>query len=84
MSEFKPVSTLEDLATLDTEEILEGYRSGADGDPEPGNNRSRSFWHGWRNGAMDAGALAHDQASHDLAALYIADMRIKSRAKVAN
>lgn len=45
---FTPVSTVADLETLDGEQIREGYRSAERGDPEPGPNRGRSFWHGWR------------------------------------
>lgn len=53
MSEFQPVETVEDLNSLDDDEIVAGYRSGLHGDPEPGSNKSRSFWHGWRNGSSD-------------------------------
>lgn len=53
MSEFIPVRTVSDLETLDQNEIVLGYWSGFEGDSEPGNNHSRSFWHGWRNGASD-------------------------------
>lgn len=62
MSEFKPVETVADLEMLDPEEIRDGYWSGWDGDPEPGNNRSRAFWHGWRNGARDKGRIPQDDA----------------------
>lgn len=50
-----PVSTLAELDTLDDDEIVEGYRDGRAGEPEPGDNRSKSYWHGWRNGARDGG-----------------------------
>lgn len=53
MSEFTPVCTAEDLATLNSDEICEGYHDGCNGEPEPGNNHSRSYWHGWRNGNND-------------------------------
>jgi hypothetical protein len=75
MSEFVPVSTIEDLETLDPLEIRDGYWSGFEGDGEPGNNHSRSFWHGWRNGAMDKGMLAHDASAINLARAVIAAMR---------
>lgn len=48
-----PVTTTAELATLDDGEILEGYRDGFAGEPEPGDNRSKSYWHGWRNGTSD-------------------------------
>jgi hypothetical protein len=68
---FKPVSTLEDLATLDAFDILDGYRSAERGDPEPGENRGRAFWHGWRNRMIDNGELPSDEASRALAHAYL-------------
>lgn len=70
MSEFPPVETLEDLATLDMDEVREGYADGFNGWPEPGNNRSRSYWHGWRNGAVDGGHREKDAAQSALANAY--------------
>jgi len=67
MSEFKPVTTAAELETLDEAEIVEGYFDGAAGWPEPGNNRSRSYWHGWRNGAADKGHRPTDAAQMALA-----------------
>jgi hypothetical protein len=64
VSEFAPVTTLDDG------ELLEGYRDGRAGEPEPGNNRSRSYWHGWRNGAVDGGHRTKDEAQAVLAAAY--------------
>ena len=49
----EPVTTVEELDSLDPEEILEGYRDGRAGDDEPGDNRSKAYWHGWRNGQND-------------------------------
>ena len=71
MSEFQPVTTLEDLNSLDEGEMLEGYWSGYDGWPEPGNNRTRSFWHGWRNGAVDGKHREKDDAQAQLARLVV-------------
>lgn len=65
-SEFKPVSTAAELATLDDAEIISGYRDGLRGEPEPGNNRTRSYWHGWRNGMVDSGRRASDWAQRAL------------------
>ncbi|MCW2194979.1 hypothetical protein AB7M45_007752 [Bradyrhizobium elkanii] len=72
---FAPVSTLADLETLDDEQISEGYRSAERGDPEPGPNRGRSFWHGWRNRMIDMGELPGDDASRSLAREYLAAQR---------
>jgi len=52
VSDRAPVETLEELDTLDDAEIQEGYRDGWTGEPEPGDNRSKSYWHGWRVGMM--------------------------------
>ena len=49
------ITTAEALAALDPAEILEGYRDGRAGDPEPGDNRSDAYWHGWTKGAFDGG-----------------------------
>ena len=57
MSVFAPVTTLEDLDSLNDAELLEGYQSAERGDPEPGENRGRSFWHGWRCRMFDYGVL---------------------------
>lgn len=67
MSNFEPVRTLVDLESLDFADILEGYKSAERGDPEPGPNRGRSFWHGWRNRMIDLGELPSDAASRQLA-----------------
>lgn len=75
MGRFEPVSTLLDLETLDESDVIEGYRTTQRGDPEPGPNRGRAFWHGWRNRMMDYGELPHDDAARQLAAEYVARSR---------
>lgn len=74
MISFEPVRTLEDLNSLDAMEILEGYRSYEAGDPEPGPNRGRAFWHGWRNARADKTGET-DEAQKALAAAYGAEQR---------
>lgn len=64
---FRPVETLADLATLDQDEILAGYLEYQNGDPEPGPNRGRAYWHGWRNAAADHGQIEFDGAMRKLA-----------------
>lgn len=64
---FEPVRTKADFDTLDQAEILEGYLSAERGDPEPGPNRGRSFWHGWRNRMIDMGEIPMDAAAFQLA-----------------
>jgi hypothetical protein len=72
----KPVADLDDLETLDSDEVVEGYHDGRAGEPEPKGNRSRSYWHGWRNGAMDGGHIEQDAASAELARAYVARGRL--------
>lgn len=67
MSEFRPVLTMEDLLTLDVAELAEGYRDGRANAPAPGNNRTRSYWHGWRNGRCDGGFVEPDEGQRALA-----------------
>jgi hypothetical protein len=67
MSEFTPVATVEDLNSLDEGEIVDGYLSGLRGEPEPGSNRSRAYWHGWRNGMADSSRMPIDTAQRQLA-----------------
>ena len=47
---------------------MAGYLAGLHGAPEPGSDKSKSYWHGWRNGMMDTGRLPHDEAARNLAA----------------
>lgn len=67
MSAFEPVRTKADLDVLDDDEILAGYIEYRPDDPEPGQNRGRAYWHGWRNAAMDHKRIPHDAASAQLA-----------------
>ena len=67
MAEFSPIRTVADFRQLDDGEILEGYFDGFHGGPAPGSDRSRSFWHGWRNGRVDAGLAEPDIAQRLLA-----------------
>jgi hypothetical protein len=69
---FKPVSTLEDLDLLDESEMLDGYISAERNDPEPGLNRGRAFWHGWRCRMMDYGEIAIDENHRQLVKLWFA------------
>ena len=53
----EPIKTTEELAALDQADILDGYSDGLDNAPEPSGNRSKGYWHGWRNGMIDRGLL---------------------------
>lgn len=60
MATFAPVRTKADLDTLDHDEIVAGYTEARRGDPEPGPNRGRAYWHGWRVAMMDMGEIEID------------------------
>ena len=77
MSAFEPVRTLADLQTLDERDIIDGYMSAQRGGPEPGPNRGRAYWHGWRNRMIDIGALKGDEACWNLAHEYVESLRSK-------
>ena len=51
------MATLADLESLDDAEVLAGYLEATRDDPEPGNNHTRSYWHGWRMRMNDMGVL---------------------------
>lgn len=72
MSEFEKITTLQDPSRQDEKEMLEGYRAGLRGDPEPGSDKSRAHWHGWRNGVVDQGAAEVDGEQAELARLVVA------------
>jgi hypothetical protein len=71
MSEFQAVATLAELELLDQDDILAGYRAGFDGVPEPGSDKSRAYWHGWRNARVDRGLAQSDRAQQLLAQEYV-------------
>jgi hypothetical protein len=62
MAEFAPVSTVADFYRLEEGDVLEGYLDGFSAAADPGSHRSRSYWHGWCNGRLDAGLLLPDLA----------------------
>lgn len=62
MAEFSPVSDLADMFGLVDAEVQVGYRLGAAGVGSPASHWSRSVWHGWRNGRVDAGLAERDEA----------------------
>jgi hypothetical protein len=68
MSEYQPLSSVAELAVLNDDECVAGYMASLAGDPEPGSDKSKSYWHGWRNGMMDKGRLPIDEAARNLVA----------------
>ena len=66
MGEFRPITTLEEFDALDDDECVSGYRDGWRDPAEPGNNHSRSYWHGWRCAQMDTGRMPIPPEHHAL------------------
>lgn len=73
MSEFNPFE-FKDIDLIN-DEVVEGYRSGYRGETEPGSDKSRSFFHGWRNGRVDGGHDQIDCAQQEFARAYVARSR---------
>lgn len=73
-----PIETLNELDTLDHGEVVEGYFDGRKNEPEPGNNRSKSYWHGWRNGMVDGHHAEKDAAQARLAHAFLKRLRLQS------
>lgn len=76
---FAPVTTLEELDSLDDAEVLEGYASAERGDPEPGPNRGRAFWFGWCNRQRDFGIIQSDETHRRLVKQYVERLRSHPR-----
>lgn len=74
----RTVPNLDALDALDSDELVEGYWEGYAGEPEPGDNRSLAFWHGWRSGAVDKGHRKGDREQALLAHLYVARQRARA------
>lgn len=75
MSEYKPLTTVAELDHLNMDECVEGYRAGLRGEPEPGSDKSKSHWHGWRNGMMDTRRMPYDADAAALARALVAKHR---------
>lgn len=67
MSEFREVQTVSDFVTLDDADMLEGYLDGFHATGVPDSSRSRSYWHGWRNGRIESRRVPIDVAHLRLA-----------------
>lgn len=67
-----PLKNTNLLNALDNEELKEGYFDGLNNEPEPNDNRSYSYWHGWRNGMVDGGHRVVDKFQKKLARDFIA------------
>ena len=77
----EPVLTTAELEAMPYAEILDGYHDGLGNEPEPGDNHSKAYWHGWRNGMVDGRHAEPDCAMEILTADYLASLRHKRSAK---
>ena len=69
---YTPVKTMAELRTLDSDEIVSGYLVGVVGSmPDP--EKSRSWQHGWGNGAVDGGWAVKNDFQIELARVYVAN-----------
>lgn len=75
MSEYQPLKSAAELDLLDMDDCVTGYRAGLHGDAEPGSDKSKSFWHGWRNGMMDTNRMPHDADARAVAGEYVRQLR---------
>lgn len=73
---FAPVTTFDDLDGLDHDQVVEGYAAAQRGDPEPGPNRGRSYWHGWRCRMIDYGEIPIDAGHRNLTREYLEHQRL--------
>jgi hypothetical protein len=71
VSEWTPIKSLSDLDAQNDDDIYAGYRAGRAGMPEPGSDKSRAYWHGWRNGMADSGRMPIDESMRALAHAYV-------------
>ena len=82
MTEFgpygEPAKTLEEVEAFDDAELFQGYRDGMRNEPEPNGNRTRAYWHGWRNGQVDARWRKSDFYQQKLASLFVRRGRMET------
>jgi hypothetical protein len=75
VSGFQPVATVTELNSLDETDMIAGHLSAERGDPEPGPNRGKAFWHGWRTRMMDLHEIPIDEKHRKLVKEWIASTR---------
>lgn len=77
---MRSVKSLAQVEQMDDLDLVDGYRSGLAAEDEPGDNRSDSFWHGWRNGASDRGLREIDDDQRNIAREFVARSNGKTEA----
>jgi len=71
----KPVTTLDELLALDSKKSWEAYLNTEKGDPEPGDNHSRAYHHGWRVKMMDLGEIPIPPEHRELTRQHVKHVR---------
>ena len=66
-----PITRNRQLKQLENNEVVLGYMDGRNNDPKPNDNRTYSYWHGWRNGMVDGGHTEKDTSQILLAKDYL-------------
>tara|TARA_R110000823_G_scaffold226788_2_gene354338 strand:+ start:5165 stop:5521 length:357 start_codon:yes stop_codon:yes gene_type:complete len=66
----KPVTTLEELQTLDEAALVRGYRAGLSNSAD-WTERERGYWHGYLNGMVDGGHAKTSREQAELAHEYV-------------
>ncbi len=63
---FDAVRTVAEYRSLDEAEVMIGYMDGVAGLTGVADTMTRSYWHGWRNGAVDGGFIDPDEAQIEI------------------
>ena len=75
MSEY--INPIEDLSQINSDECLAGYRAGLGFTLVDYNQKSASYWHGYRNGQSDRGLEPASPESLKIARQMVAEWRAK-------
>jgi hypothetical protein len=76
---IEPVTTMEQLAALDDDAIVQGYRDGFH-DRVNYTRRDQAYWHGYLNGQCDSGAIPVSGEQKRLARAYVDAIRAMEKA----
>jgi hypothetical protein len=68
---LEPIATIREFRELDEGEVMCGYMDGFQGITCEASALTRSYLHGWRNGAVDSGLMEPDAAYIELEAEFM-------------
>jgi len=69
---FFPAKSLDDINSLDTTELVEGYMIGFIGGKKPTDSRSQFV--GWKNGMVDSGRMSVSKDQRKIAREYVSSL----------